>query len=104
MGRTRIAVVSTDGVNLYEHFGGTTRFGINDLGDNLTWVEGRAAEPFSAGDPADPFDAEKFHRIAALLKAGRSVYVTRIGDMPASKLADNGIDAVFHDGSVAAVQ
>jgi len=64
----RIAIVSTDGTNVNDHFGMAKRFLIYDCNDETTLVEERQTESLSVGDPDHPFDAEKFGRIAALLK------------------------------------
>lgn len=101
MGITRIAAVSTDGVHIDEHFGKAERFLIYDMEKQLSWVEDRAAEPLSIGNPNHPFDPDKFQRIADLLKDCSKVYVTQIGDTPAIKLRAMGIEPVIFHGRIA---
>lgn len=101
MKSTRIAVVSTDGLDVDDHFGRANRFLIYDLDDQMTPVEERAVETLSVGDPDHPFDPDKFGRIAALLRDCCKVYVTRIGDVPAAKLKELGIEPMVYNGAIA---
>jgi nitrogen fixation protein NifX len=103
MTSTRIAAVSTDGLNVDEHFGKAQRFLIYDLGDQLTFVEERSTESLSVGDPGHAFDADKFSRILSMLKDCSKVYVTQIGEMPAAKLKESGIEPVVYSGAIAAI-
>ncbi len=100
MAGLRIAVVSTDGANVNDHFGMAKRFLVYDCNDETTLVEERPTESLSAGDPDHSFDAEKFGRIAALLKDCSKIYVTQIGEVPASKLKELGIKPVIFDGPI----
>ncbi len=101
MAGLRIAVVSTDGTNVNDHFGKAKRFLIYDCNDKITFVEERSTETYSVGDPNHHFDAEKFGRIAALLKDCSKIYVTQIGEVPASKLKELGIEPVIYEGPIA---
>lgn len=104
MGIARIAVVSTDGIHINEHFGKAERFLIYDLQEQLSWVEDRATEPLSDGDPDHSFNPNKFERMAALLKDCDSVYMTQIGDIPAAKLKALGIEPVIFIGRIAEIE
>ena len=103
MAATRIAAVSTDGLNVDDHFGKAQRFLIYDLDDQLTFVEERSTETLSVGDSEHAFDAAKFNRILSILKDCRKVYVTQIGEIPATKLKEAGIVPVVYSGAIAAV-
>ncbi len=100
MSKIRIAAVSTDGLQVNEHFGKATRFLIYDVDEQMSWVEDRQTESLSEDDPNHPFDADKFGRIASLLKDCSKVYVSRIGDTPAAKLKELGIEPVVFQGSI----
>ena len=100
MAGLRIAIVSTDGTNVNDHFGMAKRFLIYDCNDDTTLVEERQTESLSVGDPDHTFDAEKFSRIAALLKDCSKIYVTQIGEVPASKLKELGIKPVIYEGPI----
>ena len=100
MGGLRIAIVSTDGTNVNDHFGMAKRFLVYDCNDETTLVEERPTESLSVGDPDHSFDAEKFGRIAALLKDCSKIYVTQIGEVPASKLKELGIEPVIYEGPI----
>lgn len=97
----RIAVVSTDGINVDEHFGRAQRFLIYDRDDGLTMVEDRPTGTLSVGDPDHPFDAQRFQDVASQLKDCNRVYVTRIGAGPAARLKQLGIEPVIYQGPIA---
>ena len=100
MSKTRIAAASTDGLHVNEHFGKATRFLIYDVDHKMSWIEARPTESLSEGDPDHPFNAERFGRIAALLKDCSKVYVSRIGDTPSAKLKELGIEPVVYQGAI----
>ena len=101
MKTTRVAVVSTDGTHVDEHFGNAHRFLIYDMSDRATLVEERTTETLSVGDPNHPFDADKFSRIAEQIEDCAIVYVTQIGKRPASELAAMGIHPIVYRGTIA---
>lgn len=101
MERKKIAVVSTDGVNVDEHFGRADHFLIYDRDAPLTLVEKRKTEIWSVGDPNHSFDGEKFGRLTTLLQDCCKVYMTRIGAFPAAKLKEIGIEPVIYKGKIA---
>ncbi|MEJ2158634.1 MAG: NifB/NifX family molybdenum-iron cluster-binding protein [Desulfobacteraceae bacterium] len=103
MAQQRIAAVSSDGIHVDGHFGKAERFSIYDVGDQISWVEDRPTETLSVGDPGHPFDAEKFGRIASLLKDCTKVYVTQIGEKPAAELKALGIQPVVFKGGLAEI-
>ncbi len=100
MTKTRIAVVSTDGTNVNDHFGKAKRFLIYECNDIMTFVAERPTEMYSVGDPEHPFDPERFGRIAAMLKDCTRIYITQIGDTPAAKLKEIGIKPVIYEGLI----
>jgi hypothetical protein len=100
MGKTRIAVVSTDGRTVDEHFGRADHFLIYDVDDQMVLVEKRKTETLSDGDPNHLFDTDKFGRISALLKDCCKVYATKIGDIPATKLKALDIEPVIYAGAI----
>jgi nitrogen fixation protein NifX len=98
---TRIAVVSTDGLHVNDHFGKANRFLIYKLVAPMALVEERPAVPLSVDDPNHAFDQDKFDRTVALLHDCTKVYVTRIGKTPAAKLKDAGIEPIVYAGAIA---
>lgn len=103
MEKTRIAVVSTDGIHVDEHFGRAAQFLIYDLGEELTLVDQRVIEPLSVNDPHHRFDTDKFNRIAETLNDCCRVYVTQIGDTPAEKLRTLGIQPEIYKGAISRI-
>jgi predicted Fe-Mo cluster-binding NifX family protein len=100
MAGLRIAIVSTDGTNVNDHFGMAKRFLIYDCNGEMTLVEERQTESLSAGDPDHTFDTEKFGRIASRLKDCSRIYITKIGDTPAAKLRGMGVEPVIYEGHI----
>lgn len=101
MEKKRIAVVSTNGISVDEHFGRADHFWIYDFGQVMALAEKRKTETWSVGDPNHRFDPEKFARVSALLKDCSRIYVTRIGDVPAAKLKEIGVEPVVYSGKIA---
>lgn len=99
----RIAVVSTDEINVNDHFGMAESFLIYDVEDSLRFVEKRETEKLSVGDPNHPFDADKFNRVYETIKDCTKVYVTKIGDGPAKKLKELGIEPVVYEGAISGI-
>ena len=99
----RIAVVSTDSINVNDHFGMARAFLIYDVEDKLKFVEKRESEKLSVGDPNHPFDADKFNRVYEKIKDCSSVYITKIGEGPARKLKELGIEPVVYSGTISGI-
>ncbi|MBI5556617.1 MAG: dinitrogenase iron-molybdenum cofactor biosynthesis protein [Deltaproteobacteria bacterium] len=100
----RIAIVSTDGVNVNDHFGKAERFLIYEAGpQGLTPIAERRVACLSTGDQSHQFDAARFNSVAEGLAGCQRVYCTRIGDRPRQELEKLGITAVIHEGSIVAI-
>lgn len=101
----RIAVASTDGVSVNEHFGKAERFLIYELGEgSLEMIEERQVEPLSVGDPKHVFDKLKFSQVADQLTDCLKVFVAKIGDKPAEELVKIGIEPVVFDGTISGIE
>lgn len=90
----KIAVASTDGKQVNEHFGRSELFKIYELGAQLTFVEDRTCTKLSTGDPAHAFDRSRFDPIADALKDCKKIYVADIGAVPEAELKKRGIEVV----------
>ncbi len=101
----QIAVVSTDGVTVNEHFGRANRFLIFEIvGDRKTLVGVRASEPLSVGDPDHPFDPDRFEAVLGVLSGCARVYCSRIGERPARELEKAGIIPVVCDSLISQIK
>lgn len=97
----KIAVVSTDGIHVDDHFGKAKRFLIYEITDGrINLIETRESTPLSVGDPDHPFDAERFGNIVSVIGDCEKVLMTQIGETPAAKLKDAGIEPVIFSGSI----
>ncbi|MBI4793671.1 MAG: dinitrogenase iron-molybdenum cofactor biosynthesis protein [Deltaproteobacteria bacterium] len=100
----QIAIVSTDGVNVNDHFGKAERFLIYEAGpQGLAPIAERQVARLSTGDQSHQFDAARFAAVAEALAGCQRVYCTRIGDRPRQELEKLGITAVIHEGAIAAI-
>jgi hypothetical protein len=99
----QIAIVSTDGERVNEHFGKAERFLIYEV-DALgrTLLGERKIVPLSTGDPNHPFDELRFGKVAAALTC-RQLYCVKIGERPAAELRKLGIEPVIYEGQIAAI-
>lgn len=94
----RIAITTTDGVTVNEHFGKASSFYIYDIADGvLKAIEKRAVEPYcetSEGEVINPdheFSADRFSLVYEKIKDCEVLYTQRIGDAPKAKLKGLGI-------------
>lgn len=100
----QVAVVSTDGVNVNEHFGKADRFFIYEINPSgRLLMATRQTEPLSTGDRRHPFDQERFDKVAAALAGCKKVFCTRIGDRPAEELQKLGIEPEIYKGPIAGI-
>lgn len=100
MNKTRIAVVSTDAIYVDEHFGKAKRFLIYDLKGEIDFIEERPTENLSVNDPNHEFDPDKFNRISSLIADCKKIYMSRIGEVPAAKLKEMGIEPIVFNGLI----
>ena len=96
-----IAIASTDGETVNEHFGRATRFWIYDIsGPEKSLIITRNVEPLSTGDKNHPFDQERLDKVTEAIKDCAKVYCTKIGDRPREELEKHGILTVIYDGAI----
>lgn len=100
----KIAVVSTDGIDVNDHFGKAERFLIYEKsGDDIVMVEEKETPPLSIGDKSHPFDESRFDRIVEALEGCSQVFCTRIGDRPQQELEKKGITPIIYEGAIDAI-
>jgi len=100
----KIAVATTDGINVNEHFGRAETFRIYVItSDGPVKVEEVTVTPLSTGDKKHPFDRNRFQAIAEALKGCERVYTTKIGERPAEELQKAGIVPFIYEGEISAI-
>jgi len=100
----RIAVATTDGQNVNEHFGKAEEFHIFDIAEGTPrFVEKREVTPLSIGDKDHAFDEVRFNAVLDKISDCSRVYVTKLGAKPAEELQRNGIEAVLFHDSIASI-
>ena len=94
----RIAVTTTDGVKVNQHFGKATSFTIYDIKDDrLKMVDLRQVESYcecEGGEPFDPnhkFKQDRFSKVKEIIEDCEKLYTLQIGDVPKEQLEIVGI-------------
>lgn len=91
-----IAIASTDGETVNEHFGRANRFLIYDVSQgNQTLITVREVEPLSTGNKNHPFDQERLAGVSRAVQDCKLLYCTKIGDRPRQELEKIGVTAVI---------
>jgi len=95
----RIAVTTTDGEKVNQHFGKATSFNIYDSKDGeLKMVDLRQVESYCEcenGEPVNPeheFSQDRFTRVKEVIKDCEKLYTVQIGEKPKEQLGIIGID------------
>ena len=100
----KIAVATTNGTEVNEHFGRIDKFQIYVItSDGPVKVEEVTVRPLTTGDKKHPFDGDRFRAIADALKGCERVYVTKIGERPAAELGKTGIEPVVFQGAISSI-
>lgn len=101
----KIAVATTDGITVNQHFGMAEAFQLYVISSDGPVKVGEAAvTPLSTGDKNHPFDRERIQAIADSLKGCERVYVTKIGERPAEELQKLGIEPVVYEGWISDIK
>lgn len=95
----RIAITTTDGKKVDQHFGKATRFDVYDVeGTEMKLVETRDVTSYSetvSGEPADTthnFSPERFSIVKEKIQDCDKLYTLQIGDKPREQLEIVGIE------------
>ncbi|WP_167613925.1 NifB/NifX family molybdenum-iron cluster-binding protein [Maribellus sediminis] len=94
----RIAVTTTDGKKVDQHFGKATRFDVYDVeGTEMTLVESRDVTSYCdcekdvPADPAHKFSPDRFSVVKEKLHDCDKLYTVQIGETPKSQFDIIGI-------------
>lgn len=97
----RIAVVSSDKVQVDERFSQADRFLIYEQDKaGLTFIGERASEPM----PYGVFDRDMLEWVADIIDDCDKVFMARIQDLPARVLSNRGIIPVVYEGPIAEIR
>jgi len=90
-----VAIASTDGETVNEHFGRAGRFLIYDIsGQRKTLLSIRQVTPWSVGDANHEFTEERFAALADNLADCNRIYCSHIGERPRLELEQRGIAVI----------
>lgn len=96
-----VAIASTDGERVNEHFGRAERFLIFDITDNKkSLLMVREVTPLSTGDKAHPFNSERMAGVLDSVKDCTQVYCTKIGERPKEELTKMDIKVIVGEKSI----
>ncbi|GBE40181.1 MAG TPA: dinitrogenase iron-molybdenum cofactor biosynthesis protein [Nitrospirae bacterium] len=97
----KIAIATTDGLTVNEHFGKAKKFFIYDAtSEKLDLLTEREVEPYATGQKDHTFDKVRFQEVAKVLEGCEKVFITKIGDEPAAALKAMGIEPVVYEGAI----
>ncbi len=100
-----IAVASTDGEMVNEHFGRAKRFWIFDVsGSTKTLIMVRHVEPLSTGNTRHSFDPEKMAAIIEPIRDCERVYCAKIGERPQRELEKYGIGTIVCTDAISTIK
>lgn len=101
----QVAIVSTDGINVDDHFGRAERFLIYEIsGKRQTLLSIQIVNPLTDNDPGHDFNPGKFGGITDKLTGCARIYCTRIGEIPSAELKKLGIATVIYGGPIEGIE
>ena len=99
-----IAVASTDGEMVNEHFGRATHFWVFDVSKSQhVLIMVRKVEPLSTGDQNHAFDPARMAKTWEAIKDCERVYCTKIGDRPRLELEKAGITPIIYSDAISSI-
>ncbi len=97
----KIAIATTDGLTVNEHFGRAKKLFIyNAAPPTFDLITERDVEPYSPGHKEHAFDKVRFREVAEVLRGCEKIFVTKIGNEPAYALRALGIQPVVYSGVI----
>lgn len=100
----QVAIVSTDGINVDDHFGRAERFLIYEIsGNSQALLSIQIVKPLTNNDPGHDFNPGKFNGITDKLTGCERIYCTRIGVKPEQELKKLGIESVIFKGPIESI-
>lgn len=100
----KVAVLSSDRINVDGHFGKTEQFLIYELeADGPRLVEERACRPVYIENGAPSVDFNGFDDLLIALGDCQKIFISHIGRTPAARLRVSGIEPVIYAGPIARI-
>ncbi len=97
----QIAIATTDGLTVDEHFGRAKKFLVYNVTPTIfDLVMEKVVEPYSTGQKDHTFDDGRLQKVATALSGCEKVFITKIGDEPAAALKEAGIEPVVYSGLI----
>src|SRR3990167_6812578 len=91
-GMLKVAVASSDGRIINQHFGHAERFLIYEVdGDQINFVEERKVEKYCSSDEGHRYDRDRFEMFFDAIKDCSILLVTRIGTRLEKEFGKRGI-------------
>ena len=106
----RIAISSSDGITVDQHFGKASCFYVYRLTDSgLEFLERRDVESYCTPENAekykldDAFNTSRFDKVYSVIQDCRIVYTQQIGETPAGKLREKGVQIEIFTGAIRSI-
>lgn len=101
-----IAIATTDGLNVDEHFGRAKAFHIFAVKEDVFRLIkiSELDEQYAPADKNHSFDKKRFQAITQKLTGCKKIFVTKIGDAPAKAFVDLGIEPVIYQGPISNIE
>ncbi|MBC8413952.1 MAG: hypothetical protein ISR96_03695 [Nitrospira sp.] len=97
----KIAIATTDGITVNEHFGKARKFSVyNAAPESIELINEIDVEPYAPAQKGHAFDEKRFMAVGKVLKGCEKLFITKIGDEPAQALKALGIEPVIYSGAV----
>ena len=98
----KLAITSTDGVQVNEHFGMARKFYIYEYANgHVQFLEKRQTdEIYSEGDKTHPYEHARFLKALKMINDCKLIITKKIGEIPSGKLLEHGIEPVIFDGNI----
>jgi predicted Fe-Mo cluster-binding NifX family protein len=97
----RIAITSSNGKKVDTHFGKANKFYVYELENSLPkYIEERDTFNYCPGTENHTFDSQRLEKIYKLIEDCQILCTVKIGEIPALKLLEKGINIVESEGEL----
>ncbi len=97
----KIAITSSNGKDVDTHFGKANMFYVYELTPgSQKLIEARSSENYCSGETGHGFMAEKLQIVYEIIKDCEMLCTAKIGETPAEKLQEKGINIVEFEGDL----
>lgn len=97
----KIAITTSDGKQVDTHFGKAKVFHIFEIKQGkINLLEKRSTTAYCSSVEGHPFREDKFEAVYEVLKDCQILFTKKIGDVPAEKLREKGLEVFENNGPI----